>query len=102
MVTEIVSAVETFSLRFRRGNCFHYSHQMNAPGKKVIEVFPQVHSRLTNRAKQAGISSKQYASYLLDYAMDKEEAGDLTIVCKATEVSGVETSESQGASAHAH
>lgn len=64
---------------------------MSATAKKVIEVFPEIHRRLTKRAKKAGISSKQYASYLLDYAMDKEESGELTIVRKATEVSTPET-----------
>lgn len=53
--------------------------------KKVIEVFPEVHKRVTKRAKKVGISSKQFSSYLLDYALKKEEAGELAIVQRAEE-----------------
>ena len=48
--------------------------------RTVIEIHRATHARLRTTAKRAGLSVKQFATVALDYAMQKMESGELTIV----------------------
>ena len=48
------------------------------PAKKtVVEIYPDVHSRLGEAAARTGNSVKRFTTLLLDYALGKFDAGDI-------------------------
>lgn len=51
-----------------------------APKKTVLEVLPSSYVRVKEQAEKAGQSSKRFTSMLLDYALQKLEAGQIELV----------------------
>ena len=51
-----------------------------ATKKTVLEVLPSSYSRVKEQAAKAGQSSKRFTSMLLDYALQKLDAGQIELV----------------------
>lgn len=52
----------------------------NATTRTVLEVLPEPYDKVKDRAKKHGISLKLFTSLLLDYAVQKLDAGQIELV----------------------
>lgn len=49
------------------------------PKKTVVEIYGDTHARLSDAASTTGNSMKRMTSLLLDYALQKLDAGEITL-----------------------